>query len=81
MITMPNNHPENQNAILPTMEIPTAELLLQSHSEMTADDIMKEAIRRGFKPHYNCVHQRWNSNDICLAYQFLEAFDPEPEEE
>lgn len=50
MITMSNNHPESQNAILPNTEIPNAEPLLQPISEMTADDIMKEAIRRGFTP-------------------------------
>lgn len=81
MITIAKNHPESQNAILPNTEIPNAEPLLQPISEMTAEDIMKEAIRRGFTPHHDCVHQRWNSNDICQAYQFLEAFDFEPEEE
>lgn len=81
MITIAKNHPENPQAFLPDTEIPNAEPLLQPISEMTAEDIMKEAIRRGFTPHHDCVHQRWNSNDICQAYQFLEAFDLEPEEE
>ena len=40
MITMSNNHPESQNAILPSTEIPNAEPLLQPISEMTAEDIV-----------------------------------------
>ena len=80
MITIAKNHPENPQAFLPDTEIPNAEPLLQPISEMTAEDIMKEAIRRGFTPHHDCVHQRWNSNDICQAYQFLESFELESEE-
>ena len=80
MITMSNNHPESQNAILPNTEIPNAEPLLQPISEMTAEDIMKEAIRRGFKPTYGLLLHRWHSTDINRAYQFLESFELESEE-
>ena len=81
MITIAKNHPENPQAFLPDTEIPNAESLLQPISEMTAEDIMKEAIRRGFKPTYGLLLHRWHSTDINQAYQFLEAFDLEPEEE
>lgn len=77
---MSNNHPESQNAILPNTEIPNAEPLLQPISEMTAEDIMKEAIRRGFKPTYGLLLHRWHSTDINRAYQFLESFELESEE-
>lgn len=81
MITIAKNHPENPQAFLPDTEIPNAEPLLQPISEMTAEDIMKEAIRRGFKPIYGLLLHRWHSTDINRAYQFLEAFDLEPEAE
>ena len=57
-----------------------AEPLLQPISEMTAEDIMKEAIRRGFKPTYGLLLHRWHSTDINRAYQFLESFELESEE-
>ena len=80
MITIAKNHPENPQALLPDTEIPNAESLLQLISEMTAEDIMKEAIRRGFKPTYGLLLHRWHSTDINRAYQFLESFELESEE-